>query len=166
MYRSIPQSAELLALLVWHAVAVLAVLKGRVEIGGREPVHAVEGGQQAAEEEAEVRRRPHWRLVHRLLQAPCHSFQGTYHQADATPCCTCCYGSCLSLAQLGFQSHLRLQINAGTGGFHRPAMPDCARLQVLLCTTPILLPRQNRQWEKICKVCTLSCFPAFFADVW
>ena len=41
----------------------------------------MEGGEQDAEEEAEVRRRPHRRPVHRLLPAPCHSFQGStsYH---------------------------------------------------------------------------------------
>jgi hypothetical protein len=58
-------------------VLSLFLLKRCVAIGGWGPVPAVEGGEQEAEEEAEVRRRPHWRPVHRLLPAPCHSFQGS-----------------------------------------------------------------------------------------
>ena len=60
-------------------------VKGCVAVGGWRPVHAVEGGEQAAEEAAEVHRRPHWRLVHRVLPAPGHPFQGRYHRSDAAP---------------------------------------------------------------------------------
>jgi hypothetical protein len=41
-----------------------------------------------------VHRRPHWRLVHRVLPAPGHPFQGRYHRSDsdaapASHCATC-----------------------------------------------------------------------------
>jgi hypothetical protein len=54
----------------------------------------VEGGEQAAEEAAEVHRRPHWRPVHRVLPAPGHPFQGWYHRSETQhqPLCNLCYG--------------------------------------------------------------------------
>lgn len=90
-------------------------VQGRVAVGGRGPVHAVEGGEQAAEEAAQVRRRPHRQPLHRLLPPPRHPLQEPRR-------------------------------------LHRPSLPDRAGLQVLLRAAPLVLPRQDRQREKVCKV--------------